>query len=52
MKKRDKKLQLNRETVLQLDNDNLKQALGGIESSCFGTECCGPNQTFQVQQIN
>lgn len=41
MKKRDKKLHLNRETVLQLDNGDLSQARGGIQTSCIEPNCCG-----------
>lgn len=54
MKKRDKKLQLNRETVLLLDNGDLSQARGGVQTSCIGPDCCGGSavQTFQVQRID
>lgn len=52
MKKREKKLQLNRETVLQLDNDGLKQAHGGVVSSCMTTDCCGGADVFQGQRLD
>ncbi len=53
MKKRDKKLQLNRETVLQLDNGDLSQARGGVQTSCIEPNCCGSIvETFQAQQLN
>ena len=41
MKKREKKLQLNRETVVQLDNGDLSQARGGVQTSCIEPNCCG-----------
>ena len=52
MKKRDKKLQLNRETVRRLDPqrneaDNLAHAIGGAavafgpQTSCVQPNCCG-----------
>lgn len=51
MKKRDKKLQLSRETVLQLDQGDLSQARGGIQTSCIEPNCCGSNgDTFQQQE--
>src|SRR4028118_840059 len=49
MKKRDKKLHLSRETVLQLDSGDLSQARGGIQTSCIEPNCCG-NQTIDTYQ--
>ncbi len=45
MKKREKKLQIHRDTLRRLDGGELgraemKEAAGGIESSCFTTDCC------------
>jgi hypothetical protein len=44
MKKREKKLQLNRETVRKLNPEELAKAEGGVEVLCTGsnsacTEC-------------
>lgn len=52
MKKREKKMQLHRETVLrlnrELDTANLANARGGemvrqvaVITSCIGPDCCG-----------
>lgn len=51
MKKRDKKLQLNRETVLHLDGGDLSKAHGGGYTSCIEPNCCG-NQTIDTYQQN
>ena len=48
MKKRDKKLHLNRETVLQLDSADLGKARGGYQTSCLEPNCCG----FETLQQN
>jgi hypothetical protein len=55
MKKREKKLQLNRETVRRLDPrdvraEDLLQALGGtgIQTSCIKPNCCGTVVTLTV----
>ena len=50
MKKREKKLQLNRETVRRLVDvreESLLQALGGtgIQTSCIKPNCCGTVDT-------
>lgn len=47
MKKRDKKLRLNRETVLQLDSRDLGKVHGGDHTSCIEPNCCGDVDTFQ-----
>jgi hypothetical protein len=44
MKKREKKLQLNRETVLRLDDKDLREAEGGVWTSCIEPNCCGFEQ--------
>lgn len=53
MKKRDKKLHLNRETVRQLDSCDLSQARGGIQTSCIEPNCCGDQtvDTFQPNEL-
>jgi len=48
MKKRDKKLQLNRETVRRLDPqgiraEDLARAIGGTDEVGFMTSCIRPN---------
>lgn len=58
MKKRDKKLQLHRETVLRLDSSDLRQAAGGrvavggngIDTSCGEPNCCDDG-TGNFEQI-
>lgn len=47
MKKREKKLHLNRETILRLDDKNLREAAGGGWTSCIEPNCCG----FQQDQF-
>jgi hypothetical protein len=47
MKKRDKKLRLNRETVRQLDSRDLGKAHGGKYTSCMEPNCCGDIDTLQ-----
>jgi hypothetical protein len=41
MKKRDKKLQLSRETILRLEPKDLREAAGGVWTSCIEPNCCG-----------
>ena len=58
MKKRDKKLNLHRETILRLDSGDLRQAFGGtgIDTSCGEPNCCedgttsGKTQTLQLER--
>lgn len=56
MKKRDKKLQLNRETVLQLDARRLNaadlaKAQGGIDWTGCMSECTECGGIYAVRQI-
>ena len=44
MKKREKKLHLNRETVARLDSKDLREAVGGYHTSCLEPNCCGFEQ--------
>jgi hypothetical protein len=43
--KKPKKLALNRETLLSLDPNNLKQAAGGASVACTYTNCCSGQAT-------
>jgi hypothetical protein len=52
MKKRDKKLHLNRETVLQLDQADLSKARGAGHTSCIEPNCCGFETFAAVDAIN
>lgn len=53
MKKREKKLQIHRDTLLRLDQDlpreDLRQAAGGVITSCIGPACCG--ETIDQQRL-
>jgi hypothetical protein len=44
MKKREKKLQLSRETILRLEPKDLREAAGGVWTSCIEPNCCGFEQ--------
>jgi hypothetical protein len=55
MKKRDRKLQLNRETVRRLDREALVEVQGGVIapvedtgrwSSCGAPDCCPETQAY------
>jgi hypothetical protein len=41
MKKRDKKLQLSRETILRLEPKDLREVAGRGWTSCIEPNCCG-----------
>lgn len=47
MKKREKKLHLNRETVVRLDTNSLREVAGAGYTSCIEPNCCG----FQQDQF-
>lgn len=53
MKKREKKLQLNRETVLQLDARQISKVNGGIDWTGCMSECteCGGGGIKGFEQI-
>ena len=44
MKKREKKLQLSRETILRLEPKNLREVAGAGWTSCIEPNCCGFEQ--------
>lgn len=48
MKKREKKLQIHRDTLRRLDRelpqDDLRKAAGGVWTSCIEPNCCGFEQ--------
>ncbi|HVR96046.1 MAG TPA: hypothetical protein VMW27_05495 [Thermoanaerobaculia bacterium] len=48
MKKRDKKLQIHRDTLRRLDRElpgeDLRNAAGGVITSCIQPDCCGSEQ--------
>ncbi len=48
MKKRDKKLQLSRETILRLEPKDLREVAGGVWTSCIEPNCCGIQQDRQL----
>ncbi len=54
MKKRDKKLEIHRDTLLRLDRElpreDLRQAAGGVWTSCIEPNCCGFEQQQRIAQ--
>lgn len=48
MKKRDKKLQLHRETVLHLEPKELREVAGRGWTSCIEPNCCGFEQVERL----
>jgi len=49
MKKREKKLQLSRETIVRLEPDALREAAAGVWTSCIEPNCCGLPETQAPQ---
>lgn len=45
MKRKPKKLQINRETLLSLDRLHLQRVAGGESVQCTYTNCCSGYQT-------